>query len=138
MLSTIYTAIINQLNGLGFTEVGPALQDGQPKTPAARVWLALDEAVEAHPSVVRQLTWHVQIIVGHDATVGGAVTDIHSLIDAVRGAFAGWQPTTIAGIQNRSVKVPKIEILNFQDHGNTEYIAQLVMRVIPATVAVKT
>ena len=137
MLDTIYTAITARLAGLGFSSVATALTDDLPKLPAARVWLALDEAIEAQPVVVRQLTWQVQIIVGHDATGGAAMAEVHELIDAVRGAFAGWQPTSLAGIQNRSVKVPKIELLGFQDHGNVEYLAQVVMRVIPDTIKAK-
>lgn len=130
MLNDLHNLIAARLATIaGFEYIGTALQDEQQKRPDALIWLEDDSEVANSPG--RDLTWGIRLSVGHSETVGAAQTAIYNLLDAVRTAFAGWEPAGVAGIEPKSMRVPKIKLVGHENKKPTIYLVLVSFRVFP-------
>jgi hypothetical protein len=131
MFNDIETIIHNRLTSLAlFATVGTALRDEDPKRPSALTWLAEDKEVTDAPKPLREVSFVVKVSVNSNATIGGSAITMNTLLDSIRTVFTGWMPGNVVGIQ-KGFRVPMIKITEFTDHGPTEYLVQLTVRVWP-------
>ena len=130
MLSDLHDIIVDRLSTIAaLAYIGTALQDEQQARPDAVVWLEEDNEITDD---IRELIWGIRLSVNHSTTVGAQGTAIYNIVDAVRAAFSGWVPTACKGIQNKTMKMPKIKLTSHETQGPTVYTATLVFRVFPA------
>jgi hypothetical protein len=131
MFNEIETIIHNRLISLSlFATIGTALRCEDPKRPSVLTWLAEDKEVTDAPKPLREVSFVAKVAVNHNDVVGGAALSMNTLLDAVRTVFAGWMPDNVVGIQ-KGFRVPLVKITEFTDHGPTEYLVQLTVRVWP-------
>ena len=130
----LYTILSDRLLAIGFAHVGSALQD-PPPLPAVQIYLNGDKEIAKTPSVLRELTWVAKLAVGPDSDGNAQVEDLHTYLDMLRDGFAGWRIPGVVGI-TEPCSVPEINIIGHQDHGQTQYLVFIVVRVIPATFAI--
>ena len=129
-LHDIIAARLATVTGLAY--IGTALQDEQQARPDALIWLERDEEISDD---IRELTWGIRLSVNHSETVGAAAGSIYDLLDAVRAALVGWQPTGCKGLQNKSCHVPRIKLTAHETKGPTVYVVFLTFRVFPSAFA---
>ncbi len=131
MYVDLYDVFAEQLTALGFANVGTAVGE-QPALPSVQPFLSEDKEVTKENVVIREVVYILKVTVGHNETPKAAQTEMLGLLDTIRDGFAGWRPENLEGIQG-SIAVPSIQLSDFKDHGNLEYLVFLRLRVIPRT-----
>jgi len=129
MYHDLYTVITDRLTALGLNNVATGIGD-VPPLPACQVWLGEDKFITDAPAVIRELTWALQVTVGHNDTDGAAQLQMHGYLDTIRDGFSDWRPGDCVGLQG-AFSVPTLRIESYKDHGSTVYLAALLIRVFP-------
>jgi hypothetical protein len=128
MLNTIATAIEDRLRGLSlFKSVGQSItRQTLGMLPAAVFYLTADKKGTDRPSVSRELTWEINILISQSAVDQGQAKAM-TCIDAVREAFSDWQAFPSGCL---ATSVPEISIVGVEDT-LLIYSAKIEMRVFP-------
>lgn len=125
-LSRIFDAILTRTEQTSlFTDVQPALRDGQLSLPAAEVWLEEMKLLPEQPEPTYDLVFVVQITVGHKED-GSAQASLHPLLATMQHTFHQWE-TGFVGVL--SATVPGIKLAAHEDKGKTIYLMQIELRV---------
>jgi hypothetical protein len=133
-ISALFDATLAKVSSLGlFASVEPALNCGQLALPSAEVWFAEDKLVTDKPAITRELSFAVQVTVGHKEN-GTAQTVLHPILDTLRTKFSGWLPDFVGMMP---CTVPTIKIASHEDHGKTVYVMQILFRVYIDTFSAK-
>jgi len=132
MLTEIRTAIQDAVADVASAlHVGPALSSDVQPLPSARAWLMRDKEVTDTPQIIRELTWGITLMVGHQDGQGLSQAAAEGFLDALRAAFIGWMPDTLKNKIKQGVRVPEIKLLDYRDKAETEYLIQVVTQAYP-------
>lgn len=132
MLTAVAATIHARLEGLGVFKVveHSALPRTHAQLPAAVHYLLEDRFFADRPEITRDLVWSVAILAPAMGPDKGKTSAL-ACIDAVRGAFSGWQPFPAGGSMPSSVS--EIVFTDLEE-GLLLYHVKINLRVFPAAI----